>query len=141
MNGTAHTTHHQGPNHGTTPEASAAELAAARHGTDHAGSDAPEGHHVAATGGHGHQGAQGDHGAGHSDHAGMFRRRFWWSLLLSLPIVVTAHMIQDWFGYRLAFPGDGLVGPVLGTIVFLYGGWPFLTGGLAEARSRQPGMM
>ena len=71
----------------------------------------------------------------------MFRRRFWWSLLLSLPIIVTAHMIQDWFGYHLDFPGDGLVGPVLGTIVFLYGGWPFLTGGLGEARSRQPGMM
>ncbi|MDQ3569529.1 MAG: heavy metal translocating P-type ATPase [Actinomycetota bacterium] len=71
----------------------------------------------------------------------MFRRRFWWSLLLSLPIIVTAHMIQDWFGYHLAFPGDGLVGPVLGTIVFLYGGWPFLTGAVAEARSRQPGMM
>ena len=86
---------------------------------------------------HGERGQHGDHG----DHAGMFRRRFWWSLLLSVPIVVTAHMIQDWFGYHLDFPGDGLVGPVLGTIVFLYGGWPFLTGGVAEARSRQPGMM
>ena len=86
---------------------------------------------------HGGHGSHGDHG----DHGGMFRRRFWWSLLLSLPIVVTAHMIQDWFGYQLDFPGEGLIGPVLGTIVFLYGGWPFLTGGLAEARARQPGMM
>ena len=87
--------------------------------------------------GHGQDGGHGRHG----DHAAVFRRRFWVSLVLSLPIVVTAHMIQDWFGYHLDFPGDGLVGPVLGTIVFLYGGWPFLTGGLAEARARQPGMM
>ncbi len=89
----------------------------------------------------GHAGNDTGGNGGHGDHAGMFRRRFWWSLMLSLPVVVTAHMIQDWFGYHLDFPGDGLVGPVLGTIVFLYGGWPFLTGGVAEARSRQPGMM
>jgi len=89
---------------------------------------------------HAEHGGHGQHGD-HSDHAGMFRRRFWWSLLLSVPVVVTAHMIQDWFGYHLDFPGDGLVGPLLGTIIFLYGGWPFLTGGVAEIRSRQPGMM
>ena len=94
----------------------------------------------APTGEHSQHGEHGQHGD-HGDHTGMFRRRFWWSLLLSVPIVVTAHMIQDWFGYHLDFPGDGLVGPVLGTIVFLYGGWPFLTGGVAEARTRRPGMM
>ena len=95
-----------------------------------------EGHRNPAAG---HDG--GRHGGGHGDHAALFRRRFWWSLLLSLPIVATAHMIQDWFGYSLDFPADGLVGPVLGTVVFLWGGWPFLTGGLAELRARQPGMM
>ena len=89
---------------------------------------------------HGAEHAHGDHGD-HGDHAAMYRRRFWWSLLLSLPIVATAPMIQEWFGYRLEFPGDGLVAPLLGTVVFLYGGWPFLTGGLGEARVRQPGMM
>jgi Cu2+-exporting ATPase len=102
--------------------------------------------HRAHGGGHeqhggGHEQHGGGHGGGHGDHVAMFRRRFWWSLLLSVPIVATAHMIQEWFGYRLEFPGDGLVGPVLGTVVFLYGGWPFLTGGVGEARSRQPGMM
>ena len=121
------------------------------HGGSVAEHGVPAGEHEAtgahgAHGGHGghgggEHGGHGGHGGGHGDHAAMFRRRFWWSLLLSLPIVVTAHMIQDWFGYHLDFPGDGLVGPVLGTVVFVYGGWPFLTGGVAEARSRQPGMM
>ncbi|MFB9238072.1 heavy metal translocating P-type ATPase [Plantactinospora siamensis] len=70
-----------------------------------------------------------------------FRGRFWLSLLLTVPIVLTSHMVMDWFGYRLDFPGLDLVGPVLGTVVFGYGGWPFLTGAVAEARSRTPGMM
>ncbi|HVM09954.1 MAG TPA: copper-translocating P-type ATPase [Acidimicrobiales bacterium] len=84
--------------------------------------------------------AHGDHG-GHGDHVGMFRRRFWWSLLLTLPIVATSHMIMDWFGYDLSFAGIDLVGPVLGTIVYLWAGWPFLSGGAAELRAKQPGMM
>jgi Cu2+-exporting ATPase len=78
---------------------------------------------------------------GHGEHVEMFRRRFWWSLLLTVPIVTTSHMVMDWFGYSLHFPGIGLVGPGLGTVLFLWGGWPFLAGGWSEARSRQPGMM
>jgi Cu2+-exporting ATPase len=85
--------------------------------------------------------AQGSHG-GHGDHAAMFRTKFWWSLGLTLPIVAYSTMIQDWFGFSPpGFPGDGLVAPVLGTAVFLWGGRPFLEGGLAEVRSRRPGMM
>ncbi|WP_442914291.1 heavy metal translocating P-type ATPase [Kribbella sp. NBC_01245] len=83
--------------------------------------------------------------AGHDKHAGhdpeMFRRKFWLSLLLTLPIVATSHMVMEWFGYSLDFPGMSWVGPVLGTFVFLYGGWPFLVGGVREARDRAPGMM
>jgi len=86
----------------------------------------------------------GDHG-GHDKHAGhhveMFRRRFWWSLLLTVPLVVTSHMVMDWLGYDLDFYGMDAVGPVLGTFVFLWGGWPFLAGGVQEAKDRQPGMM
>jgi Cu2+-exporting ATPase len=82
---------------------------------------------------------------GHGTHAGhhveMFRRRFWWSLLLSLPVVVTSDMVMDWFGYELDVAGIEWVGPVLGTIVFAWGGWPFLEGGWREIRARQPGMM
>jgi len=86
-----------------------------------------------------------DSHAGHDKHAGhdpeMFRRRFWLSLALTLPIIATSHMVMDWFGYTLDFDGMELVGPVLGSIVFVYGGWPFLAGGVAEIRARQPGMM
>ncbi|GAA0393844.1 heavy metal translocating P-type ATPase [Micromonospora gifhornensis] len=58
-----------------------------------------------------------------------------------MPIVVTSHMVMDWFGYELDFPGIDLVGPVLGTVVFAYGGWPFLQGAVREIRDRAPGMM
>ena len=92
------------------------------------------------TGSHGSHDAHAGHG-GHGDHAEMFRRRFWWSLLLTVPVVATSHMVMDWFGYSLDFPGMGLVGPGLGSVLFLWGGWPFLAGGWQEARSRQPGMM
>src|SRR6266540_1288507 len=98
--------------------------------TDHTG-HAPHDSHAA-------------HGA-HDKHAGhdpeMFRRKFWLSLALTLPIVVTSDMVMDWFGYQLDFPGIGLVGPVLGSVVFLYGGWPFLVGGVREVRDEAPGMM
>src|SRR5918994_2801548 len=89
-------------------------------------------------------GGQGDH-AGHDKHAGhdpeMFRRRFWLSLLATIPLVVTSEMVMDWFGYSLDFWGMDLLGPVLGSFVFWWGGWPFLAGGVAEVRERQPGMM
>ncbi len=98
--------------------------------------------HHPATHDHGHQ----EHGhGGHDKHAGhdpeMFRRKFWLSLLLTVPIVVTSPMVMDWFGYSIDFPGIGLVGPVLGTVVFCYGGRPFLAGGVSEIRDRAPGMM
>jgi Cu2+-exporting ATPase len=71
----------------------------------------------------------------------MFRRRFWVCLLLTIPLVVTSEMVMDWFGYELDFPGMSSLGPVLGSVVFWWGGWPFLAGGVAEIRDRQPGMM
>lgn len=83
--------------------------------------------------------------ADHGEHAGhdpaMFRRRFWLSLTLTVPLIATSAMAMDWLGYTLDFPGIALVGPVLGTAVFLYGGRPFLAGGLREIRGRAPGMM
>ncbi|WP_410812918.1 copper-translocating P-type ATPase [Micromonospora sp. 067-2] len=82
---------------------------------------------------------------GHDKHAGhdpeAFRRKFWLSLVLTVPIVVTSQMVMDWFGYQLDFTGIGWVGPVLGTVVFAYGGWPFLQGAVREARDWAPGMM
>jgi Cu2+-exporting ATPase len=92
---------------------------------------------------HGDQRGHGNHAghAGHGDHVEMFRRRFWWSLLLSIPVVVTSDMVMDWFGYKLDFAGVGLVGPVLGSVIYFWAGWPFLAGGWHELRTRRPGMM
>lgn len=99
----------------------------------HAGHGAhPDG---AAHGGH-------DRHAGHGAHGEMFRRRFWIGLVLSVPVVAFSHMVAELLGYTLPhFPGATWIPPVLGTVIFLYGGMPFLTGGWAELRSRRPGMM
>ncbi|MDE0805493.1 MAG: HAD-IC family P-type ATPase, partial [Acidimicrobiales bacterium] len=93
--------------------------------------------------GHSHQESHQGHGghAGHGDHADMFRRRFWGSLLLTIPVVATSRMVMDWFGYTVDFTGMDLIGPVLGSVLFFWAGWTFLEGGWSEARSRQPGMM
>jgi Cu2+-exporting ATPase len=82
----------------------------------------------------------------HDKHAGhdpeVFRRRFWLSLILTVPVVLFSEMVQDWFGYSLdGVPGHDLVAPVLGTFVFVYGGHVFLLGGWREVQDRQPGMM
>ena len=50
-------------------------------------------------------------------------------------------MVMDWFGYELDFAGIEWVGPVLGSVIFFWGGWPFLEGGWREVKDRQPGMM
>src|SRR5215207_1316981 len=90
---------------------------------------------------HGGPGGHGGHG-GHGDHAAQFRDRFWLSLVLTIPVVIYSEMVQEWLRFTPPqFPGSQWVAPVLGTIVFLYGGRPFLEGGVAEQRSRQPGMM
>ena len=72
-----------------------------------------------------------------------FRRRFWVSLVLTIPVLVLARHIQGWLGLHdaLAFRGDGLVQFVLASAVFCYGGRPFLTGLVDEIRTRRPGMM
>ncbi|MDQ3708361.1 MAG: heavy metal translocating P-type ATPase [Actinomycetota bacterium] len=91
---------------------------------------------------HAEHGEHDGHGGAHGDHAAMFRDKFWISLLLAVPVVVYSEMLQHLLGYHPpAFPGSDLISPVLGTAVFIYGGAPFLTGAVAEARSRQPGMM
>ena len=88
-------------------------------------------------GGHGHHGH-----AGHEGHAEVFRRRFWISSLLTIPVLIYSEMIQEWFGFTPPeFPGSDLIAPVLGIIVFIYGGRVFLEGGWDELRDRQPGMM
>ena len=84
--------------------------------------------------------------AGHDKHAGhdpeAFRRLFGLSLALTIPVVLFSKMVQEWFGYSLdGVPGNAAVAPVLGTVLFLYGGRVFLAGGWREVLDRQPGMM
>jgi Cu2+-exporting ATPase len=105
----------------------------------HAGHDAHAGHE--AHGGHaGHHG-HGGHG-GHGDHVAQFRRLFWIMLAIAVPVVLANTMFASLVGYTLPEnPVVAWISPVLGTVMFFWGGIPFLQGGWSEIRSRQPGMM
>jgi P-type Cu2+ transporter len=72
----------------------------------------------------------------------MFRDKFWLSFVLTLPVVFWSEHIQELFGYEApVFPGSEWIGPILGTIIFFYGGWVFIQGAWHELRARLPGMM
>ena len=116
--------------------------------TDAASHDAPPAsataHPHEAHGGNGHDDDHVVHS--HGQHAGhstaMFKDRFWLTLVLSVPVVYFSPMFADLLGYMPPdFPGSAWIPPVLGTVIFFYGGMPFLKGGLKELKSRQPGMM
>jgi Cu2+-exporting ATPase len=95
-----------------------------------------------ATGEHVDHGSDGPHDkhAGHS--VAMFRDKFWLSVLLTVPVLIWSQLVQEWLGYSApTFPLSDRIPALFGTVVFLYGGMPFLKGGLREARDRQPGMM
>jgi Cu2+-exporting ATPase len=82
----------------------------------------------------------------HGQHAGhsvaMFKNRFWLTLALAVPVVFFSPMFADLLGYQPpVFPGSAWIPPVLGTVIFFYGGQPFLKGGLNELKNRKPGMM
>ncbi|HEY9356897.1 MAG TPA: heavy metal translocating P-type ATPase [Arthrobacter sp.] len=117
--------HHHGSGH--TP---------AHHGNAHPGNHhgnhhgAPDDHAVHTAGQH----------AGHS--TAMFKNRFWAALALSVPVVYFSPMVGHLLGYMPPmFPGSDWIPPVLGSVIFLYGGQPFLKGGLQELKDRRPGMM
>ncbi len=127
-------------------------------GVDHAGHQPPNGvpgpitavvSPPAAHAGHAHQhGAHDDDHAVHShgQHAGhstaMFKNRFWLTLALSVPVVYFSPMVGHLLGYMPpVFPGSTWIPAVLGTVIFFYGGQPFLKGGLQELKTRSPGMM
>jgi Cu2+-exporting ATPase len=126
-----------------SPAETRQESHAQQHVHHHGEPSGADQHHGSAS--HVEHGGHGEHRNGHDKHAGhspeMFRDRFWLSLLLAIPVVFTSDSIMEWFGYELEFPGIEWVGPVLGTVIFFYGGWPFVKGAVAEARMRQPGMM
>jgi Cu2+-exporting ATPase len=109
-------------------------------GMDHHEHPTPGGHHVdQATGGE-LPAMSHDRHEGHS--VAMFRDKFGLSLALTIPVLLWSGDPQHWLGYTApAFPGSSLIPPVLGTIVFAYGGLVFLRGARTELVDRQPGMM
>ena len=93
-----------------------------------------------------HPRAGSDEGKSDHHHAHMvadFQHRFWVSLIFTVPILALAPMIQGLLGLRetLAFPGDSYLQFAFASIVYFYGGWPFLKGFLSEFQKRTPGMM
>lgn len=100
------------------------------HGAPTADEHQPEGHDQ-----HDHSGHH-DHG----DHVAQFRRLFWINLIIAIPVVAFSPMFASLLGYTV--PGWSLwISPLLGTVMYAWGGWPFLTGAKDEIKARQPGMM
>ena len=112
-------------------------------------SDAPPNHssathehhdHSTDSGEHDHH--QGDHGGMHEGHEQMFRRRFFVSTLLSIPVLLYSPTLQEWLGFTVpTVPGSEWINPVFAVIVFAYGGIPFLQMAVPELKDRSPGMM
>jgi Cu2+-exporting ATPase len=124
--------HHDGhrPLQDREPDAGAKPPAAVR-----AHHEAPPMDHAAHGGAAAH-----DRHEGHS--VAMFRDKFWLSLVLTLPVVFWSTDLQEWLGYTApVFPGSDWIPPILGTIIFFYGGWVFIRGARGELADRQPGMM
>src|SRR4029077_9899546 len=84
--------------------------------------------------------------AGHDRHFGhsvaMFRDKFWLSFALTIPVVFWSSDVQHWLGYTApSFPGSNLIPPILGTVIFFYGGLVFIREARNELADRRPGMM
>ncbi|MCE7480662.1 heavy metal translocating P-type ATPase [Microbacterium profundi] len=129
---TTETDHDAHAGHQAMAHAPQSDAAAHSH-RDHGSDDAPSGHNThAGHGGH----------AGHGDHVGQFRRLFWIMLVLAVPTVALSGMFSMILGYTLPdIPGLSWVSPVLGTVMYAWGGKPFLIGAVSELRARKPGMM
>lgn len=81
-------------------------------------------------------------GADHSGHEAMFRTRFFVSLVLTIPVILYSEMTQRWLGISPpAFSGSIYLAPIFATVIFFYGGLPFLQMAIPELRARKPGMM
>ena len=115
-----HASHHEHSNHG-----------------GHAGHNHTEQAGHGEHGGHGHAGH-----AGHGDHVAQFRRLFWIMLVLAIPVVGFNETFAHLIGYQLPDADwTRWISPLLGTVIYFWGGRPFLTGAVSEIRSRKPGMM
>jgi len=111
---------------------------------DHTAHNAHQGHAMPASHAMGSEdhSAHAGHGTDHSGHEQMFRVRFWWSLLLSIPVLLYSEMIQMWLGFMPPmFPFNECIPFVFSLIIFGYGGVPFLQMAVPELKERKPGMM
>lgn len=82
--------------------------------------------------------------AGHDHHKMMvadFRKRFWISTIISIPILFFSPMIQEFFGYEYLLPGNSYILFALSSFVYFWGAWPFLKGFWGEMKAKGPGMM
>lgn len=85
-----------------------------------------------------------DHGMEHLDHrmhGESFKRKFWLSLILALPIIILAPMMGLDLPFQFTFPGSEWLVLVLASLLFFYGGWPFLSGAKRELKQKKPAMM
>lgn len=129
--------HHEHHKHASSTESSSHENHEHDyHGHDHHGHDGNKEHTRAAAheSHHGH-----DKHAGH--HTMDFLKRFWICLVVTIPVLLLSHMIQDWFGFKLNFPGDKYLLLVLSSFLYFYGGMPFLKGMVSEIKNSAIGMM
>lgn len=111
----------------------------------HGPTKAPEMHDHEAMGSNqmtGHSGMKhSGHGA-HGDHVGQFRRLFWIMLVVAIPVVAFSNMFAMILSYELpSLPVVAWISPVLGTVMYVWGGRPFLVGAVTEVKARKPGMM
>lgn len=132
--------------HGAPSEPAASDPAGATHGVadlgdGHRRHDTHDTHDADEHGAHAVDDHAG-HGQDHAQHEEMFRRRFWVSSALSIPVLYWSETVQGWFSYTApTFPGSGLIVPVIATFIFVYGGFPFLNMARFELRMRKPAMM
>lgn len=82
-----------------------------------------------------------DHGGMGHMHMGNLKLKFWISLILTIPIIIMSPMMGMKMPFQVTFPGSDFVVLVLGTILFIYGGYPFFTSCISEMKSKKPGMM
>src|SRR5262249_29444700 len=81
---------------------------------------------------------------GHDHHRMMiqdFRKRFWVSIILTVPVMILSPMIQGFLRLQIRFPGDMYLLFLLSSVIYFYGGWPFLKGVYSELKDKTPGMM
>jgi P-type Cu2+ transporter len=106
----------------------------------HEGHEMQKGDDQHAEHGGSHEGHEGH--VNHSGHEQLFRKKFWVSLFLAIPVLLYSQSVQKWLGFNMPpFFGSDWIVPVFSLIIFLYGGIPFLKMAVPEVRKKRPGMM